>query len=68
MEIIPEYFFSTLLVGFLIMFMIFPQPKVVLRSPTPKNAGNTMYVDKQGVCYRYKKTEVVCDGNQTVDK
>jgi hypothetical protein len=30
-----------------------PQKKVILKFPSPTNAGKVTYVDKQGQCYKY---------------
>lgn len=46
--------------GVFISYIFTPTPKVVIRYPTPQNAGKVTYVDDAGVCYRYKAVEVGC--------
>ena len=60
MKILPLYFFSALCFGFMLLYIVFPKPKVVLRQPHPSNAGDVLYVDDSNVCYRYHKEEVAC--------
>ena len=50
------------IVGFL---FVKPQQNVVLKYPTPENAGKMVYKDKNGVCYQYKATSVDCDKNES---
>ena len=51
-------FWIALAIGMLIAYAMAPQPKFVYKYPTPENAGKVMYVDKSGVCYRYKAVPV----------
>jgi hypothetical protein len=46
--------------GFLIAYIIVPLPTVVYKYPTLENAGKITYVDDQGVCYKYRATQVDC--------
>ncbi len=57
-EAIP--FFVALGIGALLVYMFAPSPKVVIRWPTPENAGKVTYIDKKGVCYKYKASKVPC--------
>ena len=38
-----------------------PPSKVEIKYPTPENAGNVVYKDDQGVCYKYVAKKVDCD-------
>ncbi len=60
MEFLPFYFCLSLVLGFLIVYVQFPKPKVVIKTPHPSNAGNVTYIDDNNVCYRYKKEEITC--------
>ena len=53
-------FFISLFVGFLIAYSIMPQPKIIIKYPTPDNAGKVVYMDNKGVCYKYTSKEVKC--------
>ena len=46
--------------GVFISYIFTPNPKIVIKYPTPQNAGKVTYVDDAGVCYRYKAVEVGC--------
>ena len=37
-----------------------PKPFVIVRWPTPQNAGLVTYTDDAGNCYQYKAQEVSC--------
>lgn len=59
-EIIPEYFYITLFISFLVLYLVAPEPKIVVKYPDIQNAESTLYVDDNNVCYRYKKKEITC--------
>lgn len=54
------YFIVSLFVGILILYVIHPEPKIIIRYPTIDNMSKTVYKDDNGTCYNYKKTEVEC--------
>lgn len=54
-----------LCVGFFIIYVSTPMPKVVLKYPTIDNIQNTTYVDEKGVCYKYYAIEVTCPNTNT---
>ena len=56
----PFYFFTALCVGLLYTYYTAPPPRVVIKYPTPHNAGKITYVDDAGVCYKYKVQESKC--------
>ena len=49
------------IIGFL---FVKPPQNVVLKYPTPENAGKIVYKDKNGICYQYKAMSVDCDKNE----
>lgn len=51
-------------VGILLVYITQAKPKVVIKYPTPDNAGKVTYLDDSGVCYKYKSTEVSCPLNK----
>jgi len=57
-----ELFFILLglFLGFFIVYMITPPPKVILKYPTIENIQNTTYIDEKGQCYKYYAVEVPC--------
>ncbi len=60
MEFLPVYFFMTLCIGFMIVYMLTPPPQVVKKYPNLKKPDNTTYEDDSGVCYRYNKERIQC--------
>lgn len=65
MDVFSLTFWIALGVGFLLAYALAPQPTVVYRYPTAKNAGQVTYADKQGVCYKYSAMEVPCPTDNT---
>ena len=61
MKIMPLYVFFGLLVGFFLVYLLTPKPKIIMKTPNIKNCEDTMYVDDIGVCYKYKKIKVDCN-------
>ena len=66
MKIDLSYFFLTLFLGIFIVYVTAPKPRVVIKNPTPSNAGKITYVDDNGVCYKYQKKEIMCPLDPTV--
>jgi hypothetical protein len=56
----PLFFFIGLFIGFFIIYINSPIPEIIIQYPTPKNAGNIVYKDKDDVCYKYKVKQVSC--------
>jgi len=59
-RIIPKYFFIALFVGIIASYLQSKEPTVIIKYPTPYNAGKITYKDNAGVCYKYKMDEVAC--------
>ena len=59
--------FKYLILGFVIgIFAVYitqSKPKVIVKYPTPENAGKVTYIDDSGVCYKYKSAQVSCPIN-----
>lgn len=60
MEIIIEYFLLSMLITFIILYLTYPKPKVILKYPSIKNKISDLYKDTNNVCYRYHKRDVTC--------
>jgi len=56
----PIYFFISLFIGLLLVYSIQPQPEILIKYPTPDNAGKIIYKDNADVCYIYESEEVKC--------
>lgn len=60
MKFYPLYFFIALFIGFFLIYVVTPPPKLVLKNPNPQNAKDITYIDDNNVCYRYKKKQIDC--------
>ena len=49
-----KYFLVSFAVGILIVYLIVPKPKVVVKFPNPNNADTLTYKDSNGQCYKFK--------------
>ena len=56
----PLVFFIALCVGFFIVYISAPKPEVIIKYPTPDNAGQIIYKNKAEDCYKYKANKVKC--------
>ena len=63
MYIIPLYFFISFCVGMFLVYISTPKPRIIIKYPTPQNAGKIIYKDNSGVCYKYLAKEVKCPRN-----
>jgi hypothetical protein len=62
----PTYFFCSFFLGMLIVYISTPTPEIILRYPTPHNAGKVVYKDHADICYVYDSKEVSCS-NKAID-
>jgi hypothetical protein len=46
--------------GLLVIGLMEDRPEVIIRWPTPKNAGLVTYVDRASNCYEYEAKETKC--------
>lgn len=56
----PFYFLIALCIGLLYSYVTVPQPTVVIKYPTPFNAGKITYIDQNDVCYKYQIKRTTC--------
>lgn len=47
-------------VGIFFCYISTPPPQVVVKFPSPYNAGKVLYKDKSDTCYRYSAEDVAC--------
>jgi hypothetical protein len=57
-------FLFGIVIGIVGIYFVKPQEVVVMKYPTPENAGKVTYRDKNGVCYKYDAKKVECDKNE----
>jgi hypothetical protein len=56
----PLYFFIALSIGLFYTYLTTPMPDIIIKYPTPENAGKIIYKDRADVCYKYVSKEVSC--------
>jgi hypothetical protein len=56
-----RYFFAALGFGLLYVYCVSPRPEVVVKFPSPYNAGQVTYRDPHvDTCFKFKATQVTC--------
>jgi hypothetical protein len=63
MYILPLYFLISFCIGIFFVYISTPKPKIIIKYPTPQNAGKIIYKDNSGLCYKYLAKEVKCPKN-----
>lgn len=61
----PLYFFISLFIGLFVAYVSAPVPDIVIKYPTPENAGKVVYKDDSDVCYKYEAIEVDCPSDKS---
>lgn len=56
----PLYFFGAFAVGLLFCYLVTPAPKVVIKFPSPYNAGQVVYKDSADACFKINADKVQC--------
>lgn len=54
------YFILSFSIGLFVAYITNPQPEIILKFPSPTNAGKVIYKDKAGQCYAYKAEKKEC--------
>ena len=60
----PIYFFLSFAIGLFMVYIFHPPPTVVLKFPSPYNAGKITYKDQHDSCYKYEANAVDCPANK----
>lgn len=58
MKIEPMYFLTTMFITILILYAFGPNPEIVVKYPDISKDISDVYVDNQGVHYRYHRMKV----------
>ena len=56
----PLAFFIAFAIGIFLTYIYSPPKKIIIKWPTPENAGKVIYKDEADTCYKYKAKEVAC--------
>lgn len=60
MELIPIIFIISVVLTFIILYIISPEPQIIIKYPKTNDETSGLYVDNRNICYRYKTKEVEC--------
>lgn len=60
-----RYFIFAFAFGMLIVYTTTPPPEVIIKYPTPENAGKIIYKDDAGICYKYRAEEIKCPSDSS---
>jgi hypothetical protein len=63
-----HYFLISFAVGLFLVYVFHPPPTVVVKFPSPYNAGKVVYEDKNNSCYKYKADRVDCPKDKSLVK
>ena len=67
-KIQPLYFFVAFAIGLFACYLTNPKPSIVVKFPSPYNAGKVLYKDGNDTCYRYHADKVSCPVDQGLIK
>lgn len=68
-KIDPLYFIISFAVGLFVCYITHPKPEVIVKFPSPYNAGAVTYKDSESdTCYKYKADKVSCPRDKTIIK
>lgn len=67
-KIHPFYFVLSFAAGLLYCYLTNPKPEVILKFPSPYNADQVTYKDKNETCYKYKAEKVECPLDKSLIK
>lgn len=60
-KIIPFYFVLSIFIGYLILYILSPNPQIIIKNPDINKDISDLYIDDSNVCYKYKKQKVDCN-------
>ena len=63
-----KFFLVAFAVGLLVCYVMAPAPEVVVKFPSPYNAGKVVYKDKAGTCFMYKADKSSCPKDKELIK
>ena len=55
-----KHFFVAFFIGMFMVYITVPLPEIIIRYPTPHNAGSIIYKDNADMCYVYEAQEINC--------
>lgn len=64
-KIHPLYFFVAFGIGLFFCYISKPQPKLILKFPSPVNVGQVTYKTDDGSCYKFKADKESCPADKS---
>jgi hypothetical protein len=64
----PLWFFGAFALGLLVCYLLAPTPEVVVKFPSPYNAGHVVYKDKADNCFKFDASKVACPRDRALIK
>jgi hypothetical protein len=61
-------FFIALAIGLFFTYIYAPPKKIIIKWPTPENAGKVIYKDYSNLCYKYKADNIECPDDKSLIK
>ena len=65
-QIRPLWFFGAFAFGLLVCYLTAPTPEVVVKFPSPYNAGQVVYKDKADSCFTFGADKVSCPRDRSL--
>lgn len=59
MKIIPIYLIASIFITIFMLYVIYPEPNVLLVEPDVRKEQSIVYHDNKNVCYRYYREEII---------
>ncbi len=64
----PLFFLLSFAIGLFFCYISQPKPQIVMKFPSPYNAGKITYRDDDDNCYKYKAEKVECPVDKSLIK
>lgn len=64
----PLAFFIAFAIGLFMCYVTQPRPEMVVKFPSPFNAGDITYTDKSSNCFKFKAEKVSCPIDKSLIK
>lgn len=58
MKIIPIYLIIAMFITMFTLYILYPEPEIIIKYPSPAQETSDVYIDDNNVCYKYKRKEV----------
>lgn len=58
MRLLPEYLILSMFLTMVVLYVIHPLPEVIIKYPTPDRQISDLYIDDNGVHYRYHRQKI----------